>query len=371
LSAQIDRAINGSKVHDDDKEAIKKIYASLTKQERSEVLEIKNVHWIGKTFDHSPSVAALASLSSMQKEILTARADAISLLRMRVGAGEFTFNSIMSLAYGPEVINQGEEAEIEVLMAAYDSDRTPTIMLEGKQLPADQVSNGKGRIKVKGSGSEMSLSGSITIVNKSGIPKTLPWEKKIRVMQPSGTVSLPKMNVLYRNYPNFIQGVASGYEETILQGGNGLQLRKEGDHYVGQISSTGREASVTISGRNKSTGKSQQLGVYKFRVMNLPKPSLFLGTFSNGQSVSAADVKAARNLFSKYPSDILLDATFTTGNWEIELSGNPRKATGTGKVLSQAAIDLLKQVKPGSTVTITGKFSGPASGFAACVIKVI
>ena len=34
------------------------------------------------------------------------------------------------------------EAEIEVLMAAYDSDRTPTIMLSGKQLPADQVSNG-------------------------------------------------------------------------------------------------------------------------------------------------------------------------------------------------------------------------------------
>ncbi|MFN5031380.1 MAG: hypothetical protein ACK5FX_04080, partial [Flavobacteriia bacterium] len=103
LSQQVDKAIKASNVNMDDQEAIKKIYIALTKQERHEVHEVKNVHWIGKTFDHTPVVAAIASLSAMQKEVLTARADAVALIRSRVGGGEYSFNKIMALAYGPEV----------------------------------------------------------------------------------------------------------------------------------------------------------------------------------------------------------------------------------------------------------------------------
>ena len=79
LSQKVDKAIKASNVNMDDQEAIKKIYTALTKQERHEVHEVKNVHWIGKTFDHTPVVAAIASLSAMQKEVLTARADAVAL----------------------------------------------------------------------------------------------------------------------------------------------------------------------------------------------------------------------------------------------------------------------------------------------------
>lgn len=367
LYSKIDKAFKASNVSPDDQDAIKKIYAALTKPERSEVSEVKNVHWIGKTFDHAPSVAALASLSSMEKEILTARADAVSLIRARVGGGEYSFNKIMPLAYGPEIANSGEEIEVQVLMAAYDSDKKPLVTVSGGTLK--ETKEGKGFITAKGSGAEMRLTGTITILNKSGIPKTMPWEKTVKIMKPQGTVSLPEMNMLYRGYNNIVEGVASGYDETVLSG-SGVQLSKSGAQYIGRVSGTGREASITVSGRNNVTKKTESLGVFKFRVSNLPPPQLYLGTLSNGGTASASAVKAMNALFMRYPPEIPLKATFDVGTWEVSVSGAPRTVQGSGKSLSPEALNLIKQAKPGNTVSISGKFKGPNSGFAACVIKV-
>ncbi len=367
ISKKLDKAMND--VIMDERDMVKKIYASLTKQEYADMHEgeIKDVHWIGRTFDHSPSVAALASLSSLQKEILTARADAVTLIRQRVGGGEYSFNKIMPLAYGPSIANSGEEVEIQVLMAAFDSDKQPIVTVNGGSLR--ETKEGKGYVTAKGSGSELKLSGTITILNKSGIPKTQTWEHTVKIMKPQGTVSLPEMNMLYRGYNNIVEGVASGYDETVLSG-NGVSLTKSGNQYIGRVSGTGREASITISGRNNVTKKTESLGVFKFRVSNLPPPQLYLGTLSSGSSASSSSVKAMTSLFMKYPPEIPLKATFDVGQWEVSVTGAPRTVQGSGSRLSPEAISLIKQAKPGNTVSISGKFKGPNSGFAACVIKV-
>jgi hypothetical protein len=75
-------------------------------------------------------------------------------------------------------------------------------------------------------------------------------------------------------------------------------------------------------------------------------------------------------LFMKYPPEIPLRASFDVGTWEVSVSGAPRTVQGSGKMLSPEALSLIKQAKPGNTVSISGKFKGPNSGFAACVIKV-
>lgn len=353
LSAQITKAIEASNVNQDDKEAIKKIYASLTKEEFSSQHEMQNVHWIGKTFDHSPSVAAIASLSSMQKEILSARADAIALIRQRVGGGEYSFNKIMALAYGPELANSGDEIEVQVLMAAYDSDKQPVVTYGGSTV--SEVRDGKGFIKTRaGGGSEMTLSGNITIRNKSGIPKTMPWEKTVKIMKPSGTVSLPELNVLYRGYPNKVEAVASGYDQTILSG-NGVSLTKSGNGWIANPGS-GREASITVSGKSSVTNKTVSLGTFKFRVSRLPDPELYFGAAKNGEQISRAETR----LFAKYPPEIPLNATFTVLGWEMSVSGSPiAPPKGPGGQINPAAVNLLKQAKPGSVVGFMTDVRGP------------
>lgn len=353
LIKQIDASIEKSNVAQDDKEAIKKIYVDLTKEERSEVHGMENVHWIGKTFDHSPAVAAIASLSSMQKDVLTARADAVALIRSRVSGGEYSFNKIMALAYGPELANSGDEIEVQVLMAAYDSDKQPIVTVGGT--PITDVKDGKGIIKRKASGTnEMTLSGQITILNKSGVPKTMPWEKTIKIMKPSGTVSLPELNVLYKGYPNKVDAIASGYDQTILRG-SGVTLRKSGKLWIATPGG-GREASITVAGKSSVTGKTVSLGSFKFRVMPLPDPELFFGTSPSGNKGS----KSENKLFAKYKPGIPLNAQFTILSWEMSVPGNPGPSPkGPGGRLNAKATSLLKQVRSGTIMSIMAKVKGP------------
>lgn len=121
LTKQIDAmfAKAGASVNKDDKEAIAQVYAELTKNERVDSGEETGLHWIGKTFDHSPIVAAIASLTAMQQEVLGARASAIALVKSKVSTGEYSFNKIMALAYGPVSVNANEDFEVKEIGRAH------------------------------------------------------------------------------------------------------------------------------------------------------------------------------------------------------------------------------------------------------------
>jgi hypothetical protein len=376
LEAQVEKMILASKANikrdgnktelGEDGQVLKDIYIGLTKQERVKQHETDGVHWIGATFDHAPLVAAVASLSSMQQDILSARAMALAHLKSKVSTGEYSFNKIVGLAYGPAIATANEEVEVKVMMAAFDSDNQPTVKYGGGTF---QGTGGQYVIKTKAGSSDMNLSGTVSIKNKAGVEKVENWTHTVKVMKPQGTVSLPEMNMLYRGYNNIVEGVASGYDETVLSG-NGVSLSKSGNQYIAKVSGSSREVSISISGKNNVTKKTQQLGVFKFRVSNLPPPSLYLGTLASGSTAGSSAVKAMSALFMKYPPEIPLKATFEVGTWEVSVSGAPRTVQGSGKSLSPEALNLIKQAKPGNTVSISGKFKGPNSGFAACVIKV-
>lgn len=357
LSAQVDKAIKSSKVNMDDQEAIKKIYISLTKNERHKVHEMDNVHWIGKTFDHTPVVAALASLSALQKEILTARADAVALIRSRVGGGEYSFNKIMALAYGPEVANSGDELKVEVLMAAFDSDKQPEVTYNGAKVT--EVADGKGVITTKASaGPEMTLKGEITIKNKSGIGKTLPWEKKIIIMKPQGTVALPDMRVLYRGYDNVVEAVASGYDQTNVNG-NGVTLRKQGNVWIGTPGG-GKTCTISVSGKSSATNKTVNLGTFEFQIQPMPKAEIFWGTYADGDQATS---RTAKMLYAKYgPGIPLTKAKFQVNKWILSVSGSGKTFSGTGNTLSADALKILGAAPKGSIATFSCIYSGTGTG---------
>ena len=199
----------------------------------------------------------------------------------------------------------------------------------------------------------MPLSGTITIKNKAGVPKTENWNWNIKIMKPQGTVSLPDMNVLYRGYDNRIEGVASGYDQTILAG-NGVALTKTGTGWIGKPGA-GKEATISISGKNSVTNKTVSLGSYKFRVRNLPKPSLYFGGAEDGGQASKAETR----LFAKYGPEIPLNVTFQVLSWELNISGAPRPARGSGNSIAGEGQTFLKQAKPGSMVSFMTQVKGP------------
>lgn len=354
LQKQVTKMVEGSKANlKEDKQVLIDLYMMLTKKEKNEVHDMKGVHWVGATFDHSPLVAGIASLSSLQQDILAARALALAHYKSKVSTGEYSFNKIMPLAYGPVVANNGDDVELQVMMAAFDSDNQPKVVVnEGATAEVTYPGNGQGVVKFKAGGSTMTVKGTVSIKNKSGVAKTENWEHEIVIMKPQGSIELPELNVLYRGYPNKVDPTASGYPTTILTGSN-CSVSKSGNVYIAKPGS-GREAYLTVSGKS-ADGKTVQLKRVRYRVSNLPDPELYWGAVKNGGKGSKYETK----LFAKYPPEIPLNANFTITNWEISVPGlKGRPPSGTGGNISSAA-GLLRAVSPGSQVSFMCTVVGP------------
>lgn len=352
LKKQVDRMFKSSKANlRDDEEVLASIYMNLTKSERVTQNEISGVHWIGQTFDHAPLVAALASLSSMQQDVLSARSLALAHLKSKVSTGEYSFNKIVGLVYGPEIANGGDEVELNVMMAAFDSDNQPTVTYNGSSFLG---SEGKGLIRTKvGASGEMVLNGTVSIKNKSGQVKTEDWIHTVKIMKPQGTVSLPQLNVLYKGYNNRVEGVASGYDQTILVG-NGVSLTKDGNQHIAKVTTSGKTATIDIYGVNSVSKKKVKLGSFPFRVMMLPNPEFFFGAVPEGGKISKEETR----LFVKYTNSPL-DAKFTILNWEMSMNTAPRTEKGKGNQISMEATKLLRQGKTGTIVTFRTEIMGP------------
>lgn len=355
LTQEVVKMVEASKANlKEDRQVLIDLYMGLSKPERNEVHGMKGIHWIGMTFDHAPLVAGIAALSSMQQDILSARALALAHYKSKVSTGEYSFNKIMPLAYGPVVANSGDSVELQVMMAAFDSDNQPKVTVEGVE--GAQVvypGNGQGVVKLRTGSSEMALSGTVSIKNKSGVPKTENWEHKIIIMKPQGSIELPELNVLYRGYPNKAEATASGYDQTILTG-SGCSVSKSGTGYIVTPTGRGREAYLTVSGKSTASGKTVQLKKVTYRVSNLPDPELYWGAAKSGTKGSKAETK----LFAKYPPEIPLNASFTIKSWECSVPGAARPVMGTGGDIS-AAGGLIRAAKPGSQVSFICTVVGP------------
>jgi gliding motility-associated protein GldM len=345
LIKQLEKSIAKGEVNNDDKEVLKKIYSSLSKNERFNVGDVKDIHWLGKTFDHSPVVATIASLSSLQKEILNARADAIDLLYSKVGGGEYSFNKIIPLAYGPALVNAGDSVSVDVFMGAYDSDIQPEVMLDNQLI--SNVSDGIGHIELKaGSANEMNLTGTISITNKHGLKKTMPWEKKIKVMRPMATISLPQLHVLFKGHKNIIEGVASGFDKTELNG-QGASLVREGNHWIATPTGNVRNCKINVIGVSSTQNRRVVLGTYDFEVRRLPPPQLYFGGTADGGQIAASETL----LRAKYSPEFPLVAKFDVVDWEMDFKGNPGPSQkGKGERISSEASRMLRSLPRGTKV---------------------
>jgi gliding motility-associated protein GldM len=359
LVKKVKEMVNSNKQCDieEDGQVLEEIYLMLTKSEfvKSQNTEGK-VHWIGAMFDHVPIVACLATLSTMQQEILSARAMALSHLKSKVSTGEYSFNKILPLAYGPEIATAGDDIELRVMMAAFDSDNQPEVTGPGQI----KVDGGQGIIKLKAGATDMTLSGTVSIKNKSGVKKTEKWTHEVKIMQPQANASLPEMNVLYRGYENKLMALASGYDQTVPSISNGVSMTpstfsiegKQIKGYIVKPSGPSRECTVSISGQNSITKKTVNLGSFKFRVKDLPPPTCYFGKAPNGGRA----LKGDKVLSARY-EDSPLNASFTVVSWEMEFMG--RSAQGTGNVINAQAEALLKQAKTNSTASFLVKYRGP------------
>lgn len=350
---------SGNKVNPEDLEALFSIYQELTKQEYADHHETKNIHWLGRTFDHAPLVGALASLSSMQNEILSARAKAVSLLKSKVTTGEFSFNKIQQLVSGPGVATSGEELELLVTMAAYDSDKNPVVT---SSIGNVEIKEGIGRIKIKAGMSDMKMNGKVTIVNKSGVPYSRDWEWKVAVVKAQGSISLPEMAVLYRGWTNKVVPVVAGAVSSSINVSGGSATKAswtdaEGNRFDGyyvNVTGTSKFVSIALSGKDKD-GKSKSFGSFKYKVKPFPKAQLQGTTISKTTGFKAVVSLGADSPFTGVSFQVI-GGSVIMGNEEIAFNGDrvPAEAIAKIKAGKRVAIDVTYRRVGGSPEVASG-----------------
>jgi len=334
---------SGNKVNPEDSSTLQLVYELMSKNEFDEYGEDKaNIHWLGRTFDHAPLVGALASLSSLQNDVLQAREKLIALLKSKVSTGDFSFNQIEAFVAGDAVVTSGQELNLKVTMAAYDSDKNPTVVING----GGSQETGKGIVNVKkivtGNG-EQRISGEVTILSKSYIPFTKKWEHKYVIVAPQGSIALPEMQTLYVDWANILVPSASGFIETRLETSVGTILKKPynnyKDAYVVKIPK-GKTGLATISLRGKTKeGKWILVNSQKYVIRDFPPAQISGG--GGKISKSKGDIVLV-NLGDGFPISTI---KCYVQSWELMVNGVVIQGSGTSISPAQ-----LKNAKIGSKV---------------------
>lgn len=346
----------------DDTTAIAQFYRSLFIPDQIEILDAgqpKMVPWPSAMFDKTPVVAAAAIFTSIKLDILNSENHAANYMLGKVDAPIFNFNKIEPLAFARTgYINEGDSLDIRIMIAAYDSTDVPPIQYGINDSVRENWKTTTGAIKVKGSSpGNYNLTGLIGVREKGEL-SWKPWSFSYSVGKPSGAISLPEMNVLYRGYANRVEGAASGFPSYTLSGGGNVTVTKSGNGYTANPGN-GRTATIIISGVAED-GTTTQIGRTEFRVQNLPKPSISLGRIADGETATPAQIRASRQLFAGYPPEIPLDAKFTVQSYEVRVSGAPRPASGNGAVLNGDALRIISNAQSGSTISIFTTYKEPS-----------
>ena len=339
---------SGNKVNPEDAQIIALVYELMSKNEFDQYGEDKkNVHWLGRTFDHAPLVGALASLSSLQNDILQSREKLIALLKSKISSGDFSFNQIEAFVAGDAVVTSGQELNIKVTMAAYDTDKNPKVVING----AGTQETGKGVVNVKrivaGNG-EQTISGNVTILSKDYQPFTKNWSHKYVIVAPQGSIALPEMQTFYYDYNNIIVPSASGYINPVLTSSAGT-LKKQAygtykDAYVLRISRPSKgPVTLTLMGKTKE-GKNVLVSKESYKLRDFPDPQISnaAGKISRGQG----DVIVV-NLGEGFP---ISNVKYTVLSWSLII--NNEIVSGSGKYITSAD---LKKAKVGSRIVLLVK----------------
>jgi hypothetical protein len=363
IAAMINSKSN--KVNPEDEEVLLGLYQELTKIEFADHHEQKNIHWMGRTFDHAPLVGALASLSSMQNEILSARAKAVNLLKSKVTVGEFSFNKIQELVSGPGVATEGEDIELKVTMAAYDSDNNPEVTGPGSVV----VTDGIGTVKTRASGSgEMNLSGTVMIRNKSGVEYRRPWSWKVAIAKPQGSISLPEMSVLYKGWNNKVVPVVAGMVSSDITVNGGTKTKaswtdSDGNKYNGfyvNITGPSKFVTITLTGKDKD-GKSKGFGTFKYKVKPFPSAQL--------QGTTISKTTGFKAVVSLGPDSPFTGVGFTVMGGEVSIGNETIPFSG-----DRVPSSVVAKIKAGKKIAIdvTYKRTGTATpSIASGVLKVV
>ena len=267
-----------------------KIMEMITDKEKREIIssnfntdvpkkaKLMGKNWQEYLFENTPTAAAVTLLTKLQSDVRYAEGEVLHSLISNVDVKDIRVNQLNAYVIPTsQTVVQGGRFSAQIIMAAVDTTRRPTIYVGGQQMKSD---NGLYETVCNKTG-DFTLNGFIEMLNGSGEKVHRDFTQKYTVVAPSATVSADIMNVLYAGYDNpmsvSVPGVPSNRLRVNLSGG---KLTKTGEgKYIAHPDTPGGESVVTVAVDNE--GRTQEMGKFSFRVRKLPDPTAFIA-YSDG-----------------------------------------------------------------------------------------
>ena len=236
-------------------------------------------NWQEYNFENTPTVAAVTLLTKLQSDVRDAEGEVLHNLVSNIDVKDIRVNQLNAYVIPNAVtVVQGGRFSAQIIMAAVDTTRRPTIYIGGRQIQSDKgyyetVCNKTG---------EFTFNGYIEMLNGSGEKVRRDFSQKYNVVAPSATVSADIMNVLYAGYNNpmsvSVPGIPSNKLRVSMTGGS-FEQKGEGK-YNARPTTPGTEAVITVAA--ESEGRVQEMGKFTFRVRKLPDPTAFIAYAAEG-----------------------------------------------------------------------------------------
>jgi gliding motility-associated protein GldM len=311
-----------------------------------------NNTWESAYFRMVPTVAATTMLTKFQNDIKTSENRVVALFHEQVGKVEVRFDTYTAIVgQSSNYVMPGQEVEIMAGVGAFSKAAQPAITINGQSVGLAE--DGQAKLKMQGGGlGKHSVPVVIRFKDQDGKDQVINKTIEYTVGQASASIALDKMNVLYVGVANPISVAASGGGDdriSVSISGGGGRLEKVGaGKYNAFVTTNTDNCTITVMVDGKAAGASQ------FRVRNIPDPAATVGGFMSGENIAAGAFKAQGGVSAwnpSFPFDIKYPVTSFMISADTD-DGDIVEARCTGATWSPQAQALIKNLKPGKTVTI-------------------
>jgi len=305
------------------------------------------ITWQQYMFDRVIPVAIATNLTRVITEVRNSEFDVINTLFGAIAADDFKFDQIEArVVPRSQIVLAGENYEAEIFVAAIDSRDEPTIIVEGRNIPAE---GGVGRLVIPASGSgQRTFSGVIRVTNPAGIPVEYPFQSSFMVQRPYLTVSADAMNLFYIGVDNPVSVSVPGIPTENLRPSisTGATLTHLGGaRYIVRVSPGVRE--VQISANAIVDGASRNMGTSRFRVRTVPDPVAQIAGRREGR-ISREELSLARAIIPRLEG-FEFDMNFEIASFTMAttVGGDFRSFTGSGNTFTPEMMTVINTATRG------------------------
>lgn len=299
-------------------------------------------------FENTPVVAALATISQKETEVLKYEADALSALAQKVGAKTIVFDKIGAFASAESnTVAAGTKYKAELFLTASASTISPRMTLNGSPLSVGPDGHGKveftarpGAFDASGN-AKASWTGTIRF-NQNGRDTTFTVKVPYTITKPVMQIQSASVQALYFKCGNklnvSVPALGAQYKPAFSASGASVMQGSK----VGDVTLVPNSKEVTL---NVSSG-GNAIGSQTFQVRPIPKPSIeaYAGgrpvndkQGTPGTAIRSFSLRAIPDAgFATFLPD---DAKFRVSRYEVTLVRGKRPAIGT-KTISGPTADL-------------------------------